>query len=65
MHKILVGILAVVALSAATVVAERSVPATQAGPSDQGAGVGQAVFDALQNGGTVEVDVALTVFFRS
>ena len=59
MYKILAGMLAVVAFSAAIFVADRSVPATQAGPSDQGAGVGQAVIDALQDGGTVEVDVAL------
>ncbi len=59
MYKILVGIVAVVMIAAAIFVAERAVPATQAGPSDQGAGVGQAVIDALQGGGSVEVDVAL------
>ena len=59
MHRIPVFILAVVVLSAAIFVAARSVPATQAGPSDQGAGVGQAVLDALQAGDSVEVDVAL------
>ena len=59
MYKIFAGILAVVALSAAIIVSERSVPPTQAGPSDQGAGVGQPVIDALRNRASVEVDVAL------
>jgi subtilisin family serine protease len=35
------------------------VPASQAGPVHQGAGVGQSVVEALQQGNEVEVDIAL------
>ena len=52
------GALAIAALPAAIFITEHGAPATQAGPFDQGAGVGQAVLDALQDGAYVEVDVA-------